>query len=103
MKPSVPYLPRLIKDLQNPKEALGYLQAALEDHDPRVFLVALRDVVQAYGGMTQLSRATKINREHLYDLLSERGNPEYRTLHTILTALGYRLVITPAGTRKKAA
>ncbi len=103
MKPSVPYLPRLLKALEDPTEALGYLQAALEDKDPRVFLVALRDVVRAQGGMTQLSRTAKINREHLYDLLSRRGNPEFLTLQTILSVLGYRLVITKAGDRKKAA
>ncbi len=103
MKAAVPYLPRLLKDLEDPKEALGYLQAALEDKDPRVFLVALRDVVQAQCGMTQLSRTAKINREHLYDLLSKRGNPEFLTLQTILAALGYQLVLKKAPHRKKAA
>ena len=103
MKPSVPYKDILMKELRDPREALGYLQAALEDPDPRVFFVALRDVVQAQHGMTKLSRNAKINREHLYDLLSKRGNPGFLTLQNILAALGYKLSIVQNGHLKKAA
>ena len=103
MKPSIPYKNTLLEELRDPREALGYLQAALEDPDPRVFLVALRDVVQAQSGMTKLSRHAKINREHLYDLLSKRGNPGFLTLQNILAALGYKLSIEQTRPLKKAA
>ena len=84
------------RDLQNPQEAVRHLRTALDHNDPRVFLVALRDVVRAQGGVTQLARSAKISREHLYDLLSERGNPEFMTLTGILSALGYKFTIDPA-------
>jgi probable addiction module antidote protein len=84
------------KDLQDTQEAADHLRAALEHNDPRAFLVALREVVRAQGGVSQLARAAKISREHLYDLLSERGNPEFLTLTAILAALGYQFSIDPA-------
>jgi DNA-binding phage protein len=34
----------LDEDLKDPAEAVGYLNACLEDQDPEVFLLALRDV-----------------------------------------------------------
>lgn len=44
----------LSKSLQDPKEAAAYLDACLEDDDPHVFLLALKDVAEARGGMGQL-------------------------------------------------
>ena len=34
----------LFKRLQDPKAAAAYLNAALEDEDPKVFLIALKDI-----------------------------------------------------------
>lgn len=39
----------LLENLQDPREAAVYLKAALADEDERVFLIALRDVLQAIG------------------------------------------------------
>ena len=48
----------LDEDLQDPIEAVGYLNACLEDGDPEVFLLALRDVARDRGGApTPRSRA----------------------------------------------
>ena len=44
------YQEELIEDLKDPSEAANYLNAALEDADPEVFLLALRDVAEAHGG-----------------------------------------------------
>jgi probable addiction module antidote protein len=84
----------LDEDLQNPAEAAGYLNACLEDGDPEVFLLALRDVARARGGVAQLAEATELNREHLYRMLSAKGNPELRSLESLLDALGFRLSVT---------
>ena len=84
----------LDEDLQDPAEALGYLNACLEDSDPEVFLLALRDVARARGGVAKLAEAAALNREHLYRMLSENGNPELRSLEALLDALGFRLAIT---------
>ena len=83
--------------LKDPKEALMYLDAALEDEDKRVFLLALKDVAQARGGMVSLSRRSSLNRENLYRALSLGGNPSFLGLGAILNALGFRLAVKPLG------
>ena len=93
MAPSKPYHPELIKALRDPREAVEYLNAALEDGDPEAFLLALRNVAEAQGGVAQLAEAAKLNRESLYRMLSDRGNPEFRSLDALLHALGFRLAI----------
>jgi probable addiction module antidote protein len=84
----------LDEDLQDPAEAAGYLSACLESDEPEVFLLALRDVARARGGVAKLAEATQLNREHLYRMLSETGNPEFRSLELLLDALGFRLAVT---------
>ena len=46
---AVDYRIGLLEDLANPEEAAAYLNAALEDGDQEVFLLALRDVTEARG------------------------------------------------------
>lgn len=83
----------LIEILKDPEEAVGYLKAALEESDvPEVFLIALRDVAEAYG-MAQLARKSKLNRENLYRMLSKQGNPEFSSLQAILNALNFKLSV----------
>jgi probable addiction module antidote protein len=96
MSKSKSYHEDLIESLQNPREAEAYLNAALEEEDPELFLLALRNVTEAQGGVAQLAEKTKLNRESLYKMLSERGNPELRSLDALLHALGFRLAVTAA-------
>jgi probable addiction module antidote protein len=100
MKRSKSYHEELIEDLKDSAEAAEYLNAALEDEDPEVFLLALRDVAEAHGGMTRLSETTKLNRENLYRMLSKKGNPELRSLGVLLHSLGFRLAVVGVGVRK---
>ena len=88
------YEDALDEDLKDPAEAAGYLNACLEDGDPEVFLLALRDVARTRGGVAKLAEVTELNREHLYRMLSENGNPEFRSLDALLDALGFRLSVT---------
>ena len=83
----------LIERLRDPIEAAAYLDAALEDGDRAVFLLAIRNVIEAFGGMTQIARHTGLNRENLYRVLSEQGNPELKSLEKLLNALGLRLAV----------
>lgn len=94
MKKSTPYQPELIESLRNPREAEEYLNVALEEDDPELFLLALRNVTEAQGGVARLAEKTKLNRENLYKMLSERGNPEFKSLELLLHALGFRLAVT---------
>jgi probable addiction module antidote protein len=69
MAKSKSYENNLLEALKDPNEAAEYLNAALEDGEPEVFLLALRDVVDSYGGMGKLAEATSLNRENLYRML----------------------------------
>ncbi len=94
MKKSNAYQPALIESLRDAREAEEYLNAALEEDDPELFLRALRNVAEAQGGVARLAEKTKLNRESLYKMLSERGNPELKSLDALLHALGFRLAVT---------
>jgi probable addiction module antidote protein len=94
MKKSKAYQPNLIENLRDVGEAEEYLNAALEEDDPELFLLALRNVAEAQGGVAQLAERAKLNRESLYKMLSERGNPEFKSLDALLHALGFRLAVT---------
>ena len=84
---------RLRKD---PKFAAEYLRAALEDEDePRVLLVALRQLAQAHG-IAKVAKAAGIERESLYRALSLRGNPRWSTLVAVTKAIGVRLTVEAA-------
>src|SRR6266508_5263849 len=93
MAKSKSYQSNLLEALKDPTEAVEYLNAALEDGEPEVFLLALRDVVDSYGGMSKLAASTSLNRENLYRMLSTKGNPEFFSLSTVLDAIGFRLAV----------
>ncbi|MCB1084576.1 MAG: putative addiction module antidote protein [Chlamydiia bacterium] len=90
------YQTALVERLKNPKEAAAYLNAALEDEDLRVFLVALRDVAEAHGGISYLAKETRLNRESLYRTLSRQGNPTILNLFHMLDALKLEISLKPA-------
>lgn len=84
----------LHRELQDPVRAAAYLTAALEDGD-EVFLLAVRDVVEAHGGIGPLAKLTQLNRENLYAMLSATGNPRLSSLTTILDTLGFAISVRP--------
>ena len=45
------YQKDLIESLKDPCEAAAYLNAAIEEGDRSVFLLALRNVAEAHGGI----------------------------------------------------
>jgi len=87
------YRESLLESLRNPEEAAQYLNACLEDEDARVFLLALRDIADARGGIRTLSRDAHLNRESLYRMLSMSGNPSLDSLAAVLNACGLRLAV----------
>ncbi len=93
-KASVTYDAGLQEDLHDPAEAAAYLNAALDDGSQEVFLMALRDVAKAHG-LTRLARETTLNRENMYRILSEKGNPQLSSLKALLDSLDLKLSIEP--------
>src|ERR1039457_1341834 len=85
------YKEGLHRRLRNDELAANYLQAALEDSQA-AFLVALKNVLDARTVAAD-ARASKVNREHIYQMLSDGGNPTLKSLQKILPSLGLRLKI----------
>jgi probable addiction module antidote protein len=85
----------LLKKLQNPKLALGYLNEALMDEDQRVFLLALKDVLAAQGGdMTALAEEANLNRQNMYRMLSKKGNPRWDSITSLFNVLGLQVKLS---------
>jgi probable addiction module antidote protein len=93
MAKSRSYQKDLLSALQNADEAVEYLNAALEDGEPEVFLLALKDVVDSHGGMNKLATSTSLNRENLYRMLSTKGNPKLKSLRDLVRAMGMQLTV----------
>jgi probable addiction module antidote protein len=76
--------------------ASGFLTECLDDDEPKTFLVALRDVVLANGGVAKAAKASGLNRESLYKALSLNGNPSLQTVRAILAAVGIKITFAKA-------
>jgi probable addiction module antidote protein len=92
---SAPYDDNLMQWLQDPENAAEYINAAIEDGDKAVFLLALRQVAQARGGMAEVAEKAHLGRENLYRMLSKRGNPELKSIFNLLHVMGLRLSVSP--------
>lgn len=88
--PTERYHDHLMEQLKDRREAAEYLTACFEDSE-EVFLLGLRNVVEACGGIGKLASNTSLNRESLYRMLSGEGNPRLSSLAVILDALGIQL------------
>jgi probable addiction module antidote protein len=80
---------------RDPRFAAEYLNAVLEDGDQGELMLALRRMASAFGGMAGIAKATELNATTLYRTLSQRGNPELRSLVAILKAMGLRITVQP--------
>lgn len=86
------YQDGLVETLKDPDEAVTYLNAALEDGDQQVFLVALQNVAEAFGNMAKLAKAAHLNRESLYQMLSlDKENPRISNFDALLHAMDFKL------------
>jgi probable addiction module antidote protein len=94
-KTSISHEEALIRELrEDPKFAAEYLKAAMEDdEEPRVLLIALRQIAVARGGIAKVARMAGVERESLHRALSGRGNPRFSTLVAVAKALGLRLTV----------
>jgi len=93
---AVPHEDWLLGQLQDPELAAEYLNAALAEGDQAAFMLALRDVAKARGGVASVARNTGLNRVALWRSLSREGNPELGSLTRVVKATGLRLIIASA-------
>jgi len=71
-----------------------YLTAALEDPNPEVFLLAVRDVARARG-MAELASSIGVGRESLYKALAPGAKPRYDTILKVMRGFGLQLAASP--------
>lgn len=90
----------LLEQLQDHDFAVAYLNEALNEslkgdaESKQLFLVALRNVADAQGGIGALANKANVGRESLYKTLSGTGNPKWHTLVSLVIALGLNLRLT---------
>ncbi len=96
MRPYKDYDKYLRRSLKDPAEAAAYLNAALQENDPALFLAAYYDVARAHG-MKALADKAKLHRVSLKKMLSKNGNPEWKSLFRVLAASQLRLRVEAAG------
>ena len=80
--------------LQDEETIAEYLNMALEDPNPEMLLLAVKNIARAQG-MAQLAKDTGLGRESLYKALSEGAKPRYDTLLKVVRALGIKLHAEP--------
>lgn len=83
------------ENLSTVEDVVACLNAALESDDPALLQAVLDDIAKARG-MAEIAREAGVGRESLYKSLSAQGNPSFRTIMKVVTALGGRVTITPA-------
>jgi probable addiction module antidote protein len=87
-----PFQETLYNELQDDEFAAAYLDDAMSDSTEE-FLIALRHVVKARGGMTRVAKEAELTREAMYRMLSEKGNPEFRSVQKMLEATGLKFQV----------
>jgi probable addiction module antidote protein len=83
--------------LRDPEVAAEYLSQALEDNDPAVLLMALRNVAEAQqDGIAGLASRANLGRESMYKMLTATGNPKLSSFTKVIEGLGLKIRIGKA-------
>lgn len=95
------------ESLKDNCEAIAYLETALEEYqadgDTKSLMRAIQRVAEAKGGITKLAEDTKLNRQNLYRIFSNKISPRFDTLSKILRALGITITFKSFDTQKDCA
>jgi probable addiction module antidote protein len=97
MKETV-YKRRLRKRLADPEAAAEFLTLCFNE-GTEAFLLGLKEVVDARGGMTRAARMCNINRKSLYRVFSTKGNPRLSSLDSVLLGLDLKVVFVAGESR----
>ena len=94
---SVDYQEILIESLKDHEHAVAYLNAALEESlkgdakSQQLLLLALKNVAEAQGNITNLAKRSNIRRESIYRMLSAKGNPHLQSFTSLIHAMGFNI------------
>ncbi|ELH8141164.1 helix-turn-helix domain-containing protein [Salmonella enterica] len=89
----------MIEELRaDPEYANAYLANALEEiNEPGGlggFLVALRQAIEARGGISEAAKKSGLARQSIYRALSANGNPTITTLAQLAAVAGLQLTLS---------
>ena len=77
--------------------AKEYLAVALEEYEEdgniEAFLLAVKDVANAQGGLSKLAARVQLSHQSLDAVLSENGTLQFSTIGAILQGLGFKFSI----------
>jgi probable addiction module antidote protein len=79
--------------------AVAYLNVLIDDAGEEEFTAALGRIARVSGG-PKLVEKVELNAPSFYRTLSRRGNPELKSVATLLRAMGIRLALQPLEERK---
>ncbi len=83
------------KKLKDPDYAIAYLNEALADEDKRVFLVALKNVIEAHEeNKSSLAKENSMSRSTIYRMLSTTGNPRWNNITSLVDAMDLQINIS---------
>ena len=79
--------------LKTPEDIAAYLNAVAEEmgDDPRLLMIALRNVAKARGGISELAREANLDRVSLSRTLSGQRTPRLDTLAKLANACGVKI------------
>jgi probable addiction module antidote protein len=84
------------------EEAISeYINAAIEEGDIALFMVALANVIKARG-LAKVASDAGIGRESLYKTLAPGSSPRFETIMKLARAIGVTLVTQPMHPNKAA-
>jgi len=79
----------------DPQLAADMLNICLEEGEMEEFLIALRHITKAYGGLHEVAKITGLHEKTLYKSLNPTGNPTLKTLLGLANAMNMRLAFIP--------
>lgn len=80
---------------KDPQLAADMLNACLADGEMDEFLIALRHIAKAFGGLHEVARVTGLHEKTLYKSLNPTGNPTLKTLMGLADAMNMQLAFVP--------
>src|SRR5688500_6948835 len=92
------YKEYLYDRLQHTDGVAADLNAVIEDGDVSALLLAMRYVAEARG-FSSVAHAAGLNRESLYRMLSNGGNPRLSSMVSLFEAFGVELQVRPVQRR----
>ena len=83
-----------LKDKDSAREFLNIsLETYLKDGNFEEFAKSLELVIKAESSISAFARETNLNRSNLYSIFNNKKKPQFETIVTILSKLGFNIKV----------